>query len=200
MDITNAALFTLAAIMLLGSPGPAIAALIAIGKERGFWGSMRFFWGLQLGLASGAAISAAGLFSVVLTVPYATQVMMGVATAYLIWLAYKIASSPVGNSIDSAQGGAISSAWGGFILGATNPKAYLAFISLIASYAIMPATPQMDVAIKWLTLVLVMIVVDLIWLWLGTVIGAANLSPSAERVLNVVMGGTILMTALVAWF
>jgi hypothetical protein len=45
IDIWNTGLFTLGAIMLLGSPGPAIAALLAIGKDRGFAGSLRFFWG-----------------------------------------------------------------------------------------------------------------------------------------------------------
>jgi threonine/homoserine/homoserine lactone efflux protein len=43
-----------------------------------------------------------------------------------------------------------------------------------------------------------MIVVDLIWLWLGAVVGAARLSPLAERLMNIAMGGTILVTAILA--
>lgn len=36
-------LFALAAIMLLGSPGPGIAALVSVGKDRGFVGGLRFY-------------------------------------------------------------------------------------------------------------------------------------------------------------
>ena len=191
IDVWNAGLFTLGAIMLLGSPGPAIAALIAIGKERGFVGSLRFFWGLQAGLAFGAAVSAAGLTSVLLAVPFAAVAMTLVATIYLVWLAYTIATAPLTGGPDQGKSAIASSASGGFLLGATNPKAYLAFMSLMASYAVAPKHPPIDAGM--------MIGVDLIWLWLGAVLGMARLTPSAERTMNVMMGATILLTAGLAF-
>jgi threonine/homoserine/homoserine lactone efflux protein len=199
IDVWNAALFTLAAIMLLGSPGPAIAALIAIGKDRGFAGSLRYFWGLQIGLGLGAAVSAAGLASVLLAVPFAVTAMTVVATIYLVWLAYTIAAAPLTGGPDQRKSVASSSARAGFLLGATNPKAYLAFVSLMASYAIAPKHPPVDAGIKWLLCAIVMIVVDLIWLWLGAVLGMARLGPTAERTMNVTMGATILLTAGLAF-
>jgi threonine/homoserine/homoserine lactone efflux protein len=199
VNLLNLGLFLLASIVLLGSPGPAIAALLAIGKERGFLGSMRFFWGLQLGLAIGAAVSAAGLFSIIQTLPIAITAMTIAATMYLIWLAYKIATSPVGvPQTKQADGFAVKSK-AGFLLGATNPKAYLAFISLMSSYTIIPSHRNADLILKWITCVIVMIVVDLIWLWLGAIVGSANLSPRTERLMNMVMGGTILVTAFLAF-
>jgi hypothetical protein len=44
-----------------------------------------------------------------------------------------------------------------------------------------------------------MIVVDLIWLWLGAVLGMARLTPMAERTMNMTMGATILLTAVLAF-
>jgi len=199
IDVWNVCLFTLAAIMLLGSPGPAIAALIAIGKDRGFAGSLRYFWGLQIGLGLGAAVSAAGLASVLLAMPLAVTAMTVVATIYLLWLAYTIAAAPLTGGPDQRKSAVSSSARAGFLLGATNPKAYLAFVSLMASYAIAPKHPPVDASIKWLLCVIVMIVVDLIWLWLGAVLGMARLSPAAERTMNVTMGATILLTAGLAF-
>ena len=45
-----------------------------------------------------------------------------------------------------------------------------------------------------------MIVVDAVWLWLGVVVGKADLKPRAERALNVAMGGAILATSIISVF
>jgi len=61
VDAVNLWLFSLAAIVLL-APGPGIAALLAVGKEKGFSGDLSFYGRLQLGLAIAAALSAAVCF------------------------------------------------------------------------------------------------------------------------------------------
>ena len=63
--------FLLAAIALLGSPGPAIAALLAVGRNYGWGRGLGFFWGLQLGLASAAGITILGFFAVLQAFPWA---------------------------------------------------------------------------------------------------------------------------------
>jgi len=55
-----------------------------------------------LGLAIAAGITAAGLFSLLAAFPSALRVMTIAATVYLIYLAYKIASSPVGETARQA--------------------------------------------------------------------------------------------------
>ena len=104
MDTVVLGIFLTAAIGLFGSPGPAIAALIAVGRARGFVGGLPYFFGLQLGLATAAGITAAGLFSLLAAFPSALRVMTIAATAYLIYLAYKIASSPVGETAQASNG------------------------------------------------------------------------------------------------
>jgi threonine/homoserine/homoserine lactone efflux protein len=198
-DAANAALFTVAATALLGSPGPGIAALISVGRAKGLVGGLRFYGGLQLGLAAAAAISAAGLFSAIQAIPLASRVLTIVATVYLLWLAWKIASAPVGQAGDGKPSGFADTATGGAVLGITNPKAYIAFASLMASYPIFAGRPPADLGAKWLICVAVMVVVDLAWLWLGVVVGKARLTPRAERVMNLAMGGLILVTALLAF-
>jgi threonine/homoserine/homoserine lactone efflux protein len=198
VDVVNLWLFSLAAIVLLGSPGPGIAALLAVGKEKGFSGGLSFYGGLQLGLAIAAALSAAGLFSAIRALPGATGAMAVAATCYLVYLAYSIATAPVGADANSASSGFAPTTGGGFFIGVTNPKAYIAFMSLMASYPIIQTKPSGDLAVKWLACVAIMIVVDLIWLWLGALIRQAKPTPTIERAINAAMGGTILVTALFA--
>ena len=197
VDALNAGLFSLAALILLGSPGPGIAALISVGRTRGFIGGLPFFGGLQIGLAAAAAISAAGLFSLLRALPFATTVMTIAASLYLAWLAWSIATAPVGAGERPSTGFA-GTALGGFLLGVTNPKAYIAFVSLMASYVIIRADESADVTLKWTISVAIMIVVDSAWLGLGVAIRRMEMRPATERWLNIAMGGAVLVTAVMA--
>ena len=49
------AAFLLSAVALLGSPGPGIAALVAVGRADGLQGGLRFYGGMQIGLAAAAS-------------------------------------------------------------------------------------------------------------------------------------------------
>jgi threonine/homoserine/homoserine lactone efflux protein len=185
--------FVVAAIALLGSPGPAIAALLGVGRTSGWNGGLPFFGGLQVGLASAAGITIIGLFATLSAFPNALFTMSLVATLYLLFLAYKIATSPVGQD----QSGAPNSptAFAGFFLGVTNPKAYLAFASLFASFQIFELSFVMDSVAKWTGVVVVMIVVDIIWLWIGVRLGQLSLSNSAERIMNYALATAIVLAA-----
>jgi threonine/homoserine/homoserine lactone efflux protein len=198
MDTVALGIFLTAAVGLLGSPGPGIAALVAVGRARGLVGGLPYFLGLQLGLATAAGITAAGLLSLLAAFPSALRVMTIAATVYLIYLAYKIASSPVGETAQAGNGAHASPA-AGFLLGVTNPKAYLAFASLLASYTLIKASAQQDSFTKWFLLVAVMIVVDIVWLYVGVFLRGLILSPNSERVLNVTLGLTVLIAAGLAF-
>jgi threonine/homoserine/homoserine lactone efflux protein len=198
MDTAALGIFLTAAVALLGSPGPAIAALVAVGRARGLVGALPYFLGLQLGLATAAGITAAGLFSLLAAFPSALRVMTIAATVYLIYLACKIASSPVGETAQAGNGAHASPA-AGFLLGVTNPKAYLAFASLLASYTLIKGSAQQDTFTKWFLLVAVMIVVDIVWLYVGAFLRGLMLSPDSERVLNVTLGLTVLIAAGLAF-
>lgn len=120
------------------------------------------------------------------------------ATIYLVYLAYKIASSPVGEAARTSNGAHASPA-AGFLLGMTNPKAYLAFASLLASYTLIKGSTQQDAFTKWILLIAVMIVVDIVWLYLGAILQGLMLSPNSERLLNVTLGLAVLIAAGLAF-
>jgi threonine/homoserine/homoserine lactone efflux protein len=139
--------FLVSAVALLGSPGPGIAALLAVGRAEGLVIGLRYFLGLQVGLAVAAGASALGLLSFLQVFPAALRVMTIVAAGYLAYLAYRIATAPVGAT--AHRGRISSSAASGAVLGVTNPKAYVAFASLFASQRLVIADSRADLQLKW---------------------------------------------------
>ncbi|MGH6861472.1 MAG: LysE family translocator [Phyllobacterium sp.] len=192
--------FTLAAIALLGSPGPGIAALIAVGKTIGLAGGIRFLAAMQVGLALAAGLSALGLAGILEAMPMAHTLLAIVSVGYLLWLAWRIAAAPVvGEIADPNQVGKFRTS-SGFILGIANPKGYLAFASLFGSFVVLqPAFGTTDTLTKWAICVAVMIVVDFAWLAAGAGLGRIILSPRAERAMNVGMGGAILVACALSF-
>ena len=185
--------FIASAIALLGSPGPGIAALLAVGRVEG-WGALRFYAGLQVGLAMAFGATGLGLLTLLEAVPFAVKAMTLGSAGYLIYLAHQIATVPSGSTSPGLR--TPSSPMSGFVLGIANPKAYLAFASLLASQTLVKHDRPMDVVIKWSICVTVAIVVDLAWLFVGVRLRRAALRPLSERILNVTLGATILVVAI----
>jgi threonine/homoserine/homoserine lactone efflux protein len=192
MDFRAIGLFLLSAVALLGSPGPGIASLLAVGKSAGLSRGLKYYAGLQVGLALVAAVVAAGVISVFNSYPGLMHAMTLGATIYLLYLGYAIATAPVGAS--QGRKPAATSAAAGMFLGVTNPKAYLALASLLASPVRLATQSDRDVTLKWTLCVAVIIIVDLAWLWVGVFVGTKKISPNSERALNMVMGAAIIGT------
>jgi len=197
MSFVSFAAFVLAAVALLGSPGPGIAALVAVGRDKGVARGLPFYGALQLGLAIAAALSAAGLASALEAAPTLGLVLTALATVYLLWLAWSIASAPIqGEAIGQSQGKLLN-VGSGFLLGVANPKAYIAFASLMGSFTLM-ADRMANAVTKWTICVAVMVIVDLAWLWAGAQIGSVKLNARSERLMNIAMGLAIAVACAVA--
>ena len=197
MDYRATGLFLVAAIGILGSPGPAIAALLAVGKAEGLKVGLRFFLGLQVGLAIAAGASTLGLTALLQTFPDALRWMSIGATIYLIYLAWRIATSPVGTTGDESCDPKLAApALYGVVLGLSNPKAYVAFASLLAGYVLVAGHPGADGLLKWVLLLAVMIAVDILWLLAGVALGQAVLPSRIERALNYGLATMILAASV----
>lgn len=197
MNLSEFAAFLVAAIALLGSPGPAIAALLAVGRTYGWRKGLRFFWGLQIGLAGAAGVTIAGLFAVLETFPWAITAMTVVAILYLLYLAYRIATSPIGDVQPASNQSPKLIA--GTLLGLTNPKAYAAFASLFASFQVIELNTVWDSSIKLVSVICVMIIVDIIWLGIGVRIGRLTLSENQEKLTNYLLAVAIVLASALAF-
>ena len=186
--------FIVASAALLGSPGPGIAALMVAGRTLGATGALPFFLAMQAGLALAMTLSATGLSAVIGAVPGVRFGLTIASTGYLVWLAWSIATSPLRGPSGADERGRGLTLAGGFALGAANPKAYLAFASLFGSFAIVdPAYGWRDSVLKGVVCIIVTTVVDLAWVLVGVALGRIQLTASAERAMNMSMGGAILL-------
>ena len=189
--------FVLAATALLGSPGPGIISLVAITRAEGSRQGLRFYLGLQVGLATAAAASAVGLMTMLAAFPSVLKTLNVIATMYLLYLAVRIATAPTGTRFDERRTRAPVAS--GLLLGITNPKAYLAFVSLLASRSLSANNPSHDALLKLALLVAVIMIVDIIWLMIGAALSQARLNRAMELMMNVGFALMIVATAIVGW-
>jgi threonine/homoserine/homoserine lactone efflux protein len=185
--------FTLAAIALLASPGPATLALAASGAAYGMRRSFEFFVGITLGLVIAMALVASGLYVVLHSFPGLAVALTVISIVYIFWLAYRIGTAP---PIQDEQA-VVTPGWGaGFVLGVANIKAYAAFAALLGSFTL-GTTPGWEQGTKAFICLLVCVVFDFLWLFAGSRMRKLFIHPVWSRRLNVSFA--ILMVATVAW-
>lgn len=196
MDPVAALHYVVTAAVLLGSPGPGIVSLLAVGRLEGAGRGLRYYGGMQIGLAIGAAIAGLGLVSALQLVPWLFALLTFAAIVYLAYLGWQIAVAPVGEAIAPVRSESSFTARAGFMLGFANPKALLAFASLFASTTLFAGNTTIDIASKWILCVIVMMVVDLAWLMAGAVMARAAMRPLVERSFNIACGVTLIVAAM----
>lgn len=87
-------LFLLTSLALVGSPGPNTLSLAALGAAFGMRRVVPYMLGLDLGMVAVVALVGSGLWAAVLSSPRIAPVVTFAASAYLIFLAYRIATAP----------------------------------------------------------------------------------------------------------
>lgn len=192
-DIKAVLSFSLASIALLASPGPATVALAASGASFGLRRSLKFYFGIVVGLVPPIMIVATGLFLVIRTIPFISTVLFGISVVYILYLAVKIAmAAPLEVSTQVASPGFPS----GFILGLTNIKAYAVFAALFGGFAL-GISDQWDVAIKAAICMGVIVTFDFLWLAMGSSLRRFFTDPVLNRMVNIALA--LLMVVMVAW-
>lgn len=180
--------------LLLGSPGPAPLALAATGASIGIKQGLPFLSGILFGLLA-ASIGAGAALTLTLEInPIAKQIVQVLGMAYIIYVAYKIASGPTLNQGDKAVRSGPSFI-DGFFLNLLNPKAYAAFFALFSQFALAAPTPLLSLIYTGVISFLVAVLVDSLWLVLGGVIRPLFQQPRSARLLRLSFG--VLMVSAV---
>jgi len=112
--------FVLAGFALAGSPGPATLSLAATGAAFGARRGLPYMAGIVIGMLAVMGITASGVVGVLLAVPGATPVVVAMAAAYFVYLAFRVATAPP--LADDAGQGRQPSFAGGVFLSLVNPK------------------------------------------------------------------------------
>jgi threonine/homoserine/homoserine lactone efflux protein len=183
------------ALAVMGSPGPATISLAAAGSAFGVRRSLGYLAGIAAGTAIVLVAVATGITAALLAVPAMRSVLLAVSAAYILWLAYRIATAPrLGDQTGTATTPSIV---GGTVLGVANPKAWVAIAAAFAS-ARLADTATTDAAAKLAVLVVVMVLVLAGWLVVGAVFASVVRDPGRARVVNLVLAAALVVTTALA--
>jgi threonine/homoserine/homoserine lactone efflux protein len=186
-------LLTSAAIM--GSPGPATISLVAAGSAYGVRRSLAYLAGIVAGTTIVLVAVATGITAALLAVPSLRPVLLGIAAAYILWLAYHIATAP---PLSGATAAAPSFAGGG-LLGVANPKAWVAIAAVFAS-ARLAHSATADAAAKVLVLTGMIVLINTTWLVAGSSLAPLLRDARRARVVNVVLAASLVAATALALF
>lgn len=193
MNADQAAAFFVFAVIAAITPGPSNVLLTATGAQAGFWRGLPCLFGVSAGMGSMMALGAYGLGNVVVAYPQLMLVMKLGGAAFLLWLAWRIAAAPVGDSGNaSAPQPEPTGFFGAAALQWVNPKAWLVSTGAVAAY--LPSggggTPVQALSFA-LVFVAAALPSGLVWLVFGIAAQRVLGNPSRRRVFNVVMGMTL---------
>jgi threonine/homoserine/homoserine lactone efflux protein len=175
--------FILAGLALAGSPGPATLSLAATGAAFGARGGLGYMAGINLGMVGVMAITASGIVGLLLALPGATPVVVGLSSAYFVYLAYRIATAPPLGDASGQQGQ--PSFLAGIGLSLVNPKGYAAMAALFSSFVLIEERLDLDAAAKIAVLVVMIAAVNIAWLLLGAALTRLFKDPRSNRIINV---------------
>jgi threonine/homoserine/homoserine lactone efflux protein len=184
----------LISLAIMGSPGPATISLVAAGSVRSVRRSFPYLFGIIVGTTLVLVAVATGITGVLLALPAIGSVLICISAAYILWLAYHIATAPPLSKLTGASNA--FSLMGGAILGIANPKAWVAIAAVFASVHLADS-PTADAAAKVAVLTVMIILICATWLVVGKSIAPLLRDPRRARLVNAALAvGLVGATAL----
>jgi threonine/homoserine/homoserine lactone efflux protein len=179
----------LTSLAVMGTPGPATISLTAVGSSFGVRRSLPYLAGIVAGTTIVLLAVATGITAALLAAPAMHAVLLVVSVAYIVWLAYHVATAPP-LSAQSSSSDAPSLA-GGLLLGAANPKAWLAIAAVFAAAELADAA-SVDAAAKVAVLTVMIVVINAGWLIAGASLAPLLREPRRARMINIALAITLV--------
>jgi threonine/homoserine/homoserine lactone efflux protein len=192
---SSLAALVLTSLAIMGSPGPATISLTGSGVAFGVRRSARYLAGIILGTTVVLAGVAAGVTGALLAVPAARPVLIGVAVAYILYLAFHIATAPpLAAESDAATAPSLA---GGLLLGVANPKAWVAIGAVFVSVRISDAA-GVDAGLKTCVLVVMIVIINAGWLAAGASLAPVLRDPARSRRANLALAAALIVSTAAA--
>jgi threonine/homoserine/homoserine lactone efflux protein len=184
-----------ASLAIMGSPGPATISLAAAGSAYGLRRSLAYLLGMIVGTTLVLLAVASGITATLLAVPALRPVLFVISAAYILWLAYHIATAPPLGRRSETSGA--PSLVGATVLAVANPKAWVAIAAVFASVRLAD-TATADAAAKTAVLALMIVVIMVAWLLVGASFAPLLRDPRRARVVNVALAAALVVTTALA--
>ncbi len=193
MDTDALLALILAGLVLAGSPGPNTMSLAAAGAAFGARRSIAYMIGLALGMLGVMVVVASGVVAMLLAVPGIAPIATTVALLYFVYLAWKIATAPPLS--EGASERPAPSLPDGLLLSLVNPKGYAAMLALFASHTLFADKLLADAALKIAVTMVIIVFVNVVWLYVGAGLARFFRSPRVSRIINITFAVLLLASA-----
>ncbi len=180
------------------SPGGATILATASGTQFGFRRSIPLILALASGLASLSALSALGLGALIATAPRLQFAMRAAGSAYLVFLAYRIATSGAPKAGEAGRPDPIGFASGYAIL-FLNPKAWMVALSASAAFSGATMTPQALALVLAVTLGTCVLVSLSLWCVGGFLLARTLRTDAQWRAVNLALSAALLASIAPLW-
>lgn len=158
------------ALVGAASPGPVNLLATSSGAAFGFWRTLPFVLGATVSYSAMVLLVGLGLSEVLQNTPNILPWVSGLGALFLLWMAYKLATSPVGKTDATQQVTVPPSFIAGGLLQCLNPKAWLVSMSGVSVFVL----AQSDDRLLWVfggVSFLMCLTGVALWALLGQVLG-----------------------------
>ncbi len=186
MTLDQAVAFLVFALVAAITPGPSNTMIVATGSAVGIWRGLPCLLGSSVGMGTLLFCSALGLGQLVIGHPMVLKALNWCGAAFLLWLAWKIATA--GRASETAASKPV-----GFVGAAlfqwVNPKGWLVAVGAAGTYLQAAADNPLAQALAFGVLFFVAAFPSgLTWLLLGALLQRLLRDDRSRRIFNIVMG------------
>jgi threonine/homoserine/homoserine lactone efflux protein len=185
------------AVVMYVTPGPNNVMVAASAANHGIRATMPHMFGIACGFSGMLVVVCGGLGSALLGLPWLLPAFRWVGAAWLMVLAWKVATSP-----PPGEGGRgrVLGFFGAMAFQWINPKAWLIAVAAAGEYLSLQQSLLLQLARIFLVFLAVGMPCLMVWAFIGS--GARRLlrSPARVRVFNVAMGMLLIVSVLPVLF
>ncbi|OUR95803.1 lysine transporter LysE [Halobacteriovorax marinus] len=186
------------AFMMNGSPGPNNMMVTASGANFGYRRSLPHLLGVCIGFVSMILVVAAGLGFVFTKYPIVHIVLRFVGSAYLLYLAWKIATSSTLVKIDQKDNRPMTFK-AAVLFQYVNPKGWMTAVTGVSSFSKAGSEYWPSAGLIALVFLIVCFLSVSIWASFGSLIGTWLNSAKSLKVFNIVMGVLTASCLFMIW-
>ena len=163
----------------VGTPGPANLALMATGAAHGLRAALPFVAGVALGKQLVIWPVGFGLMGLADRAPWAFDVLKWASAAYIVWLAWRVANTRLGERAAADAPGFMA----GLVVHPLNPKAWAMITAGFTAFTA-PGTPALEATATIAAVLLsLQLVLHPLWTWGGSLAAARLRGRPGERYL-----------------
>ncbi|MBA4344522.1 MAG: LysE family translocator [Methylibium sp.] len=178
--------------VMSSTPGPNNLMITATGANVGYRGALPLILGINTGVALQTFVCCLGLGQLFLAYPDLHTLLRIAGALYLVYLAWRLCRSPVGKAQAAQSPGFVQ----GLLFQAVNPKSWVKSVTLASVF--MPAGMDLMAGALLVTVVgsLIGLPCTSTWACFGMAIRHWLREPRRQRAFNLLMGGTLVVLAL----